>query len=113
MHLHVRIDASEKLTKKRKQHPPPGDDASTAEAAPGRVGRHEQGEARRANDTPNGGPHFELGRLQIKTWYKSDFSIAETTWPTYLYIYLRTYYMTQTLTLKRRSALRQVDNPNA
>ena len=27
------------LTKKQKQHPSPGDDASTAEAASGRVGR--------------------------------------------------------------------------
>ena len=65
----------------------PGDDASTAETAPSRVGRDEQGEARRANTTPNGGPHLELGRLRLKTWAKSDFSIAETTWPTYLYIY--------------------------
>ena len=32
----------EMLIKKRKQHPPPGDDASTAEAAPGRVRRDEQ-----------------------------------------------------------------------
>ena len=56
--------------------------------APGRVGRDEQGEARRANTTLNGGPHLELGRLRLKTWSKSDFSIAETTWTTYLYIYL-------------------------
>ena len=61
MHLYVWIDAWDILTKKRKQHPPSGDDASTAEAAPpGRVGRGEQGEARRANSTPNGGPHIEL-----------------------------------------------------
>ena len=76
------------LTKKRKQRPLPGDDASTAEAASGRVGRDEQGEAGRANTTPNGGPHLELGRLRLKTWSKSDFSIAET-WPTYLYMYLK------------------------
>ena len=31
---------------------------------------------------------LELGRLRLKTWSKSDFSIAET-WPTQLYIYLR------------------------
>ena len=89
MYLYVLIDAWDVLIKKRKQHPPPGDDASTAEAAPGRVGRDEQGEARRANTTPNGGPHLELGRLRLKTWSKSDFSIAETTWPTYLYTYLQ------------------------
>ena len=47
----------------------------------------EQGVASRANTTPNGGPHLELGRLRLKTWSKSDFSIAETTWPTYRYIY--------------------------
>ena len=67
------------LTKKTKQHPLPGDDASTVEAAPGRVGRGEQGETRRANSTPNGGPRLELGRLRLKTWSKSDFSIAQTT----------------------------------
>ena len=44
-------------------------------------------EARRANPTPNGGPHLEIERLRVKTWPKSDFSIAETTWPTYLYIH--------------------------
>ena len=60
---------------------------STAKAAPGRVGRDEQGEACRANTTPNDGSHLEQGRLQLKTWSKSDFSIAETTWPTCLYIY--------------------------
>ena len=44
--------------KNRKEHPPQGDDASTAEADPGRVGRDEQGEAHRANTTPNGAPHL-------------------------------------------------------
>ena len=48
------------LTEKRKQHPSPRDDACTAEAAPGRVGRDGQGEARRANTTIKGGPHLEL-----------------------------------------------------
>ena len=51
---------------KTKQHPSQGDDASTAEADPGRVKREEQGAARRANTTPNGGPHLELGRLRLK-----------------------------------------------
>ena len=57
-----------KMTAKRKQHPPPGDDASTAEAAPGTVGIDEQGKARQVNTTPNGGPHLELltGRLRLK-----------------------------------------------
>ena len=57
---------------------------------PGRVERDEQGEARRAPH--NGGPHLEQRRLRLKTWSKSDFSIAETTWPTYLYIYLYLEY---------------------
>ena len=48
--------------KKRKEHPPQEDDASTAETDPGIVGRGEQGEAHRANTTPNGGPHLELYR---------------------------------------------------
>ena len=38
-----------------------GDDASTAEPAAGRADRDQQGQARRANTTPNGGPHLELG----------------------------------------------------
>ena len=59
-----------------------------AEAAPGRIGRDDQGEARRENTTPNGGPHLDLGRLRLKTLCNSDFSIAETTWPTYPHTYL-------------------------
>ena len=66
------------MPKQRKQHASQGDDAST-EAAPGRVGRGEQGEARQANSTPNGGPHLGLGRLRLKTFSKPDFSIAQTT----------------------------------
>ena len=41
--------------------------------------RDEQGEAHRAEPTPNGGPHLELGRLRLKTWSISDFSVAERT----------------------------------
>ena len=48
------------MTRKRKQHPSQGDDAGMAEGAPCIVGRDEQGEARRANATPDGGPHLEL-----------------------------------------------------
>ena len=42
-----------------------------------RVGRGEQGEARRANSTPNSRPRLELARLRLKTWYKTDLSIAQ------------------------------------
>ena len=31
----------------------------------------EQGEARRASSTPNGGPHLELARLRLNTWCKT------------------------------------------
>ena len=86
MYIYVRIDGWDILTKARKQNPLPGNDVSTAEAAPSRVDRDEQGEARRANTTPSGGPHLELGRLRLKTLSQSDFSIAETAWSTYLYI---------------------------
>ena len=99
MYLYVLIDAIICFDKKKQKHrPPPGDDASTAEAANGRVGINEQGIARRANTTTNGGPHFELGRLRLKTWPKSDFSIVETTWPTYLYISLYVSWRLQTST---------------
>ena len=57
--------------KKRKQNSPQA-------AASDRVGRDEQGEARRANTTLNGGPHLELGRLRLETCSNSDFSIDET-----------------------------------
>ena len=67
------------MIKRRKQHPSQGHDANTAEAAPGRVGRGKQAEARRANSTSNVGPHLELRRVRLKTWSKSDFSIAQTT----------------------------------
>ena len=75
------MESEQILTKKQKLHPSPGDDASTAEAAPGRDGRGEQGEARRASSTPNCGPHLELlvGRLRLKTYSKTEFSIAQTT----------------------------------
>ena len=53
------------LDQKQKQHPLPGEDASTAEAASGRVGTGGQGEARRTNAPRNGGPHLELGRLRL------------------------------------------------
>ena len=78
----VRIDAWDRNTyfdKKRKQHQSPADDASTAETATGRVRRGEQGEAWRANSRPNVGSHLELGRLRLKTWSKSDVTIAQTT----------------------------------
>ena len=73
--LYVQLDCWDMLTKKRKQHPPPGDGTSTAEATPSRVGKDEQGEARRANTTRNGGPHLELGRLRLKTWYNPEFRL--------------------------------------
>ena len=62
--------------KKRKKHPPQGDDAGTVSAGTCRVGRGEQGEARPAIGGPRGGPHLDLERLRLKTWSKSDFSIA-------------------------------------
>ena len=89
----------------------PGDDASTAEVAPGRVERDDQGEERRANTTPNGEPHLEIGRLRLKTCSKFDFLIAET-WPTYIPytgifydIGLLTYYETQVLGAEAKNSL--------
>ena len=70
IHPDVRMHTWEISTKERKQHPSQGDDASTGGVAPGRVGREEQGEARRANTTPEGGPHLELERLRLRTWSK-------------------------------------------
>ena len=71
-HLHVRIDAWELLTKKRKQHPPPGDDTSTGRWREHGQGRPRQSRERRARwgtsskhrtrRMPNGGLHLELGR---------------------------------------------------
>ena len=85
----VLVDVWVKMTVKKRKHPPQGDDASTVSAGTCRVGRGEQGEARPAISAPRGGPHLDLGRLRLKTWSKSDFWIAETTWPTYLYVHLQ------------------------
>ena len=79
--IYVRIDVWKKNDKKTKTAP-----AAWRRREHGREG--EQGEARPAMSAPRGGPHLDLGRLRLKTWSKSDFSLAETTWPTYLYIYL-------------------------
>ena len=79
------------FTKKRKQHPSQGDDASTGVVAPGIDGREEEGEARRANTTPNGGPNLELERFRLRTLPNFGFSNGETTWETHLHIYLQIY----------------------
>ena len=47
----------------------------------GREGRA-RGEARPEINAPRGGHHLDLGRLRLKTWSNSDFSIAGTTWAT-------------------------------
>ena len=61
--MNIRCDIVEKKTK---DHPPRGDDASTAKADLGRVGRDEQGEAHGANIMPDGGLHLKLGSLRLK-----------------------------------------------
>ena len=83
MFLYLRIDVWKKMPKKRKKHPPQGDDVSTVYL---KGGRGEQGEARPAISAPRGRPHLDLGRLRLGTWSKYDFSIAETTWPPYLLV---------------------------
>ena len=60
MYLCVRIDAWI-FWQETKTKPVAGRRREHGRAAPGRVERDEQGEARRANSTPNGGPHLELG----------------------------------------------------
>ena len=62
MYLSVRVDNLDILAQKRGEHPPQEDAVRTAEGAPGRVGRDERGQARRANTTPSGGPNLDLGR---------------------------------------------------
>ena len=52
-----------------------------------RFGKGEQGQARPAISALRGGPHLDLGRLRLKPWCLTFF-IAETTWPTYLYMRL-------------------------
>ena len=71
---------------KPKQHSSPGDDASTAEAAPCIVEGETniQGEVWRANSTPNGGVHLELGRLRLKIWSKPEFIHCSDDRATYL-----------------------------
>ena len=84
-YLYARLDTWEFSTKTENGTP----SMDTVGVARGDVGRDEHGEARRANTTSNDWPHLDLERLRLKPWSKSHFSIAETTWPTCLYmIYL-------------------------
>ena len=87
-YLYVRIESWDILIKKRKQHPSQGDDAGTAEGATCNVGRGKQVEARPTISAQRGGPHLERGRIRLKTWSESDFSIARTAWRTLSYIFL-------------------------
>ena len=89
MYLSVRIDNLDILAQTREEHPQQEDAARMAEAAPGRVGRDEQGRAHRAN-TPWSGLYFELGRLWLRYWSKYFFSIADVPWPANLRILLLT-----------------------
>ena len=74
MYLRIRTNRRlDTLTKRQKQNPLPGDDASTAN----RAERDEQVEASRPNITPSDGPHLELARLRLKTWSKYGFLVAE------------------------------------
>ena len=68
-------------TKKTKTQLAAGRRGEHARAAPGRVERDNQGEARRPNTTSNGGLHLEIRRLRIKNRYKYDVLIDQTTWP--------------------------------
>ena len=95
MYLSVRVDNLDILAQKRGEHPPQEDAVRTAEGAPGRVGREEQGGAHRANTTWSGGLDFGLGRLRLKSWSKSDFSIADAPWRTNRYIHLLTCRLTK------------------
>ena len=92
IHVYRYTNTSRQFDKiQKKMSTPRGEtryDASTAVADPVRVGRYEESEAHGAITTPTGAPHLELGRLRHKTLSKPDYPIAETTWPTYLYIYI-------------------------
>ena len=85
MYLSVRIDNLDILAQTREEHPLQEDAARMTEVAPGGVGIDEQGRAHRANTTWSG-LYFELGRLRLKSWSKSDFSIADAPRPTNLCI---------------------------
>ena len=82
MDVWVKMAKNEKSTRRRETK------ASTVSAGTRRVGRGEQGEARPVISAPRGRPDLDLARLRLKTWSKSDFWIAETTWSTYPYFYL-------------------------
>ena len=82
MDLYVRIDVWEKMTKRRNSthRRETGCENGLGRYLQGREGR--VSEARPAISAPRGGPHLDLGRVRLKTWSKSDSSIAGMTWPT-------------------------------
>ena len=62
------VDISEqKVGQNRDLAGPPRHEARTAEAAPGRVERGEQGVARPGNSALSGGPQLELSRTWLQT----------------------------------------------
>ena len=67
---------------------PPRHEASTTDAETDRVGRVEQPDARAGNSAPKGGPQLEFFRRQLKTWSKSEPSVALVQGPTYLCLHL-------------------------
>ena len=76
------------LTQKSESRTRRRDDASTAEAAPGRVGRDEQDEGMSSKHRAEWWTSSRVRAFTAQPWSKSDFPIAETTRPTYLYTYL-------------------------
>ena len=107
MYLSARIDNLDILAQTREEHPMQEDAGRTVEAAPGRVGRDEQGRAHRANTTGSG-LYFELGRLRLKSWSKSVFSIADAPWPTNLCKRLLTFRLAQSRCESNADSAREV-----
>ena len=86
---------------KTKTAPLPGRRREHGRGRPGRVGRDEHGEARRANITPNGGPHFELERL----WLKSGLNLTSRLLRRHVqHIYTNTNRDTRGASLRRPDA---------
>ena len=74
------FDKQKRNKTKTKQHASQGDDARTVEAAPGSVGRGEQGEAKRAKKHTEWWTSSRASSFTAqKNCARTDFSIAQTT----------------------------------
>ena len=88
LYVHIGMDVWVNMTQKRKEAPAVRRETTRALSRPLLEGSGGASKVKHVQQisAPIGGPHLDRERLRLRTWSKVDFSIADTTWPTYLHI---------------------------